>query len=89
MFDKVGAVACYDSMRERGRRRFHRSEHVNQRQFMPVLPLEDGTTVTPLNRSQYTDLLKTAEATAVRLARAIVRRQHRGHARRSLPPVRL
>ena len=72
LFDKVGAVACYDSMRERGRRRFHRSEHVNQRQFMPVLPLEDGTTVTPLNRGQYTDLLKTAEATAVRLARAIV-----------------
>ena len=71
LFGKVGAVACYDSMRERGRRRFQRTEHINQRQFMPLTPLEDGTTVTPLNRGQYTDLLKTAEATAVRIARAI------------------
>ena len=72
VFNKVGAVACYDSARETGRRRFHRSEHVSQRQFSPLAPLEDGTMVTPLNRSQYADLLKTAEATAIRLARAIV-----------------
>ena len=71
VFNKVGAVACYDSAQERGRRRFHRSEHVSARQFAPVTPLEDGTSVTPLNRAQYTDLLKTAEATAIRLARAI------------------
>ena len=71
VFNKVGAVACYDSAQERGRRRFHRSEHVSARQFAPVTPLEDGTSVTPLNRAQYADLLKTAEATAVRLARAI------------------
>ena len=72
VFNKVGAVACYDSAQERGRRRFHRSEHVSSRQFAPLAPLEDGTSVTPLNRSQYADLLKTAEATAVRLARSIV-----------------
>lgn len=71
VFNKVGAVACYDSAQERGRRRFHRSEHVSARQFAPVTPLEDGTSVTPLNRAQYADLLKTAEATAIRLARAI------------------
>ena len=40
---------------------------------MPMLPLEDGTSVTPLNRAQYTDLIATAEATAVRLARAMVK----------------
>ena len=72
VFNKVGAVACYDSARETGRRRFHRSEHVSQRQFSPLAPLEDGTMVTPLNRDQYAGLLKTAEATAIRLARAIV-----------------
>ena len=72
VFNKVGAVACYDSAQEKGRRRFHRSEHVSARQFAPVTPLEDGTSVTPLNRAQYADLLKTAEATAVRLARSLV-----------------
>jgi CRISPR/Cas system-associated exonuclease Cas4 (RecB family) len=36
-----------------------------------VLPLEDGTMVTPLNRDQFAALVKTAEATAIRLARAI------------------
>jgi superfamily I DNA/RNA helicase len=71
LFDKVGAVACYDSSRERGRRRFQRLEHVNVRQFGPLLPLEDGVSVTPLNREQYVGLMKTAETTAIRLARAI------------------
>jgi RecB family exonuclease len=71
LFGKVGAVACYDSMRERGRRRFHRTEHVNVRQFGPILPLEDGSSVTPVNRDQFNDLIRVAETTAVRLARAI------------------
>jgi ATP-dependent helicase/nuclease subunit B len=71
LFGRVGAVACYDSPRERGRRRMQRMEHVNIRQFAPILPLEDGTMVTPLNREQYAGLVKTAEGTAIRLARAI------------------
>jgi ATP-dependent helicase/nuclease subunit B len=71
LFGKVGAAACYDSARERGRRRLHRLEHVNTRQFGPVLPLEEGSTVTPLNREQFAGLVKTAEATAIRLVRAI------------------
>jgi ATP-dependent helicase/DNAse subunit B len=71
LFDKVGAVGCYDSMRERGRRRFHRTEHVNLRQFSPLMPLDDPSTVKPLSREQFADLTQTAEATAVRSARAI------------------
>lgn len=72
VFGKVGAVACYDSPREPGRPRFHRSEHVSQRQFAPLTPLDNAPAVVPLNRGQYADLLKTAEATAIRLARSIV-----------------
>lgn len=71
LFGKVGAVACYDSMRERGRRRFLRTEHVNLRQFSPVLPLDDGSAVKPLNRDQFEDLIKTAETSAVQAARSI------------------
>jgi RecB family exonuclease len=71
LFGKVGAVGCYDSMREKGRRRFHRTEHVNLRQFGPVLPLDDGNTVKPLNRDQYAELTTTAEMTAIQTARSI------------------
>ena len=71
LFGKLSAVACYDSVRERGRRRFHRMEHVSPRQFGPILPIEDGRSVTPLNRDQYQDLIRTAEGTAIRLARGI------------------
>jgi ATP-dependent helicase/DNAse subunit B len=71
VFDKVGAVACYDSMRESGRRRFHRTEHVNIRQFQPLMPLDDAPNVKPLNRDQFAELTRTAEATAVKTARAI------------------
>ncbi|HZT44514.1 MAG TPA: PD-(D/E)XK nuclease family protein [Chthonomonadaceae bacterium] len=71
LFGKVGAVACYDSMRERGRRRFLRTEHVNLRQFSPLLPLDDGSAVKPLNRDQYEELVKTAETAAVQAARSI------------------
>lgn len=66
-----GAAACHDSARETGRRRFFRTEHVGLKQFGPVLPLEEGRSVTPQNREQFTKLSKTAEATAIRLARAI------------------
>jgi ATP-dependent helicase/DNAse subunit B len=71
LFGMAGAAACYDAMREPGRRRLFRTEHVNLRQFAPITPLENGTTVKPLNREQYADLIKTAETTTVRTARAI------------------
>ncbi|HZO90404.1 MAG TPA: PD-(D/E)XK nuclease family protein [Chthonomonadaceae bacterium] len=71
LFGLAGAAACYDSMREPGRRRFFRTEHVNLRQFAPITPLEDGTTVKPLNRDQFAELTKTAETTAIQVARSI------------------
>jgi ATP-dependent helicase/nuclease subunit B len=71
LFGKASAVACYDSMQERGRRRFHRVEHVKLQQFAPVIPLENGETVKPLNREQYATLTKTAETAAVQAARGI------------------
>ena len=71
LFGMAGAVACYDAMREPGRRRLFRTEHVNIRQFAPITPLEDGTTVKPLNREQYAELIKTAETATVQAARSI------------------
>lgn len=71
LFGKSGAVGCYDAMHETGRRRIFRTEHVNLRQFAPVIPLEDGTMVKPLNREEYARLVQTAETTAVEMARRI------------------
>jgi hypothetical protein len=58
-------------MRETGRRRFHRAEHVNIRQFQPLIPLDDPSNVKPLSREQYEELTTTAEAAAVRTVRAM------------------
>ncbi len=71
LFGVVGAVGCYDSMAETGRRRFQRAEHINLRQFAPIIPLDDGATVKPLNRDQYAELTRTAEAAVIRTANAI------------------
>ena len=71
LFGLDAAAACYDSLLEQGRRRFHRTEHVNMRQYAPALPFDDPTNVKPLSREQFKELIATAEATAVRLARSI------------------
>jgi ATP-dependent helicase/nuclease subunit B len=71
LFGFAGAGACYDSMQETGRRRFHRTEHVNIRRFAPILPFDDPANVKPLSREQFEELVKTAQAATLRLARAI------------------
>jgi RecB family exonuclease len=71
LFGLDAAAACYDSMLEQGRRRFHRTEHVNMRRYAPALPFDDPTNVKPLSREQFSELIATAEARAVRLARSI------------------
>jgi hypothetical protein len=58
-------------MLERGRRRFHRTEHVNLRKFAPVAPFDDPTNVKPLSREQFQDLVKTAESKALKIASEI------------------
>lgn len=67
LFGRTAAVGCYDSARETGRRRFHRTEHVSLRQFAPLQPLDDSATIKPLSRQQYAELIATAEGTAVRI----------------------
>jgi ATP-dependent helicase/nuclease subunit B len=71
LFGFSAASACYDSMQESGRRRFHRTEHVNVRKFGPHLPHDDPSNVKPLSREQYDEMVSAAEATALRLAREI------------------
>ena len=68
LFGLDAAGACYDSMQETGRRRFHRAEHVNVRRFGPVMPFDQPSNVKPLSREQYADLVTTAQASVLRLA---------------------
>ena len=70
LFGIPGAVACYDTPREPGRKRLLRTEFVNTRQFAP-LPSEEGKSVTILNRDQFGTLVKTAETKALQTALAI------------------
>ena len=71
LFGMIGAGFCTDSMKETGRRRFFRTEHLNIRQFQPILPLDDAPNVKPLSREQFTDLTRTAIASAIRIVRDI------------------
>jgi hypothetical protein len=71
LFGKAAGAACYDAMKEQGRRRIFRSEHFNTRSFAPVVPLENGNMVKPLNRDQYADLIRTAESAVLAAASAI------------------
>ncbi len=68
LFGLTGAGAIYDSMRETGRRRFFRTEHLNVKQFQPIPLLDDPPNVKPLSREQYSEITKTAIFSAVRTA---------------------
>lgn len=71
IFNLRAGVVCYDSMRERGRRRFFRTEHVNIRQFGPAVEFEDPGGVKPLSREQFQEILQTAQARVLSIARSI------------------
>jgi len=71
LFGMPAGAVCYDSMQEAGRRRFHRTEHVNVRTFAPALPFDDPGNVKPLSREQYADLVATAEVTVLKAAQSI------------------
>jgi RecB family exonuclease len=71
LFGMAAVGACYDSMQETGRRRFHRTEHVNIKQYAPLLPFDDPTNVKPLSREQFAEMVAAAEASVVRIATAI------------------
>jgi ATP-dependent helicase/DNAse subunit B len=71
LFGYHAAAACYDAAPQAGRPRLFRTEHVNLRAFSPVLPHDNGKTVTPLNRQQYAEIVETAAAAARNAARGI------------------
>ena len=70
-FGYHAAAACYDAAPQTGRPRLFRTEHVNLRAFSPVLPHDNGRTVTPLNRQQYAEVVETAATAACNAARGI------------------
>jgi len=71
LFATKGAVGCYDSMTERGRPRLFRAQLVTGNSFAPVVGLETGETVKPLNSTQYAEIITQAEFAAIRAARGI------------------
>lgn len=71
LFGYQAAAACYDAAPQSGRPRIFRTEHVNLRAFSPVLPHDNGRSVTPLNRQQYTEIVETAAVAARNAARGI------------------
>jgi ATP-dependent helicase/DNAse subunit B len=66
LWDKTGAVACYDSPRDAGRRRFVRTEHAEMKTFRPVAGVESGSVVKPVNRDEYAETIQEAQAAVQR-----------------------
>jgi ATP-dependent helicase/nuclease subunit B len=67
LWGKVGAAGCYESPRDRGRRRFYRKGEVDVRAFQPVAGVEDGKVAKPLSGEEYAEALSAAQQ-AVRQA---------------------
>jgi ATP-dependent helicase/nuclease subunit B len=70
VFGITAGVGCYDSVRQAGRPRLYRPEIAPNPQFRPT-PGEEANSVKPLNRTQYADLLRIAELTAVNVVQEI------------------
>jgi ATP-dependent helicase/nuclease subunit B len=61
LWGKIGAVGCYDSPRDTGRRRFFRVEEVDLRRFTVVQGVEKGDEVKPVTREQFSELMQTVQ----------------------------
>ena len=68
LFGLKPVAGCYDSMVDQGRPRIFRLELGIPKQFGVLKGLDKSISVTPLNRDQYADLIKTAEDSALRIA---------------------
>ncbi len=68
IFNLKPIVGCYDTTEEKGRPRIFRLELGAPKQFGVMAGVDKSTSVTPLNRDQYADLIKTAEAASLRIA---------------------
>jgi ATP-dependent helicase/nuclease subunit B len=61
IWDFVGAVGCYDSPRDTGRRRFYRKDLVDARAFQPLPGVEDGRLAKPVGSDEYQQALDAAQ----------------------------
>lgn len=75
LWGKTGAAACYESPRDRGRRRFYRKNEVDVRAFQPIAGVEDGKMAKPLSGDEYAEANGAAQQT-VRKAVAQIRAGH-------------
>jgi ATP-dependent helicase/nuclease subunit B len=75
LWGKVGAAGCYESPRDRGRRRFYRKSEVDVRAFQPIAGVEDGKMAKPLSGEEYAEALSAAQQ-AVRDAVERIREGH-------------
>jgi ATP-dependent helicase/nuclease subunit B len=60
VFGFVGVGACYDTPREKGRPRFFRRQHADERRLGPVPDMDDGRHVRPLTEGQFAELVERA-----------------------------
>ncbi|HXG23487.1 MAG TPA: PD-(D/E)XK nuclease family protein, partial [Chthonomonadales bacterium] len=58
----TGAIGCYDSPHDSGRRRFYRQDKVDIQRFKPV-PGEDGKLVKPVGPEKWGEVLQTVQDT--------------------------
>lgn len=66
----TGAIGCYDSPRESGRRRFFRQDKVDIQQFKPA-PGEDGRLVRPVGPEKWKELIQAVQETIRRFVAQI------------------
>jgi len=67
LWGKTAAAGCYESPRDRGRRRFYRKSEVDVRAFQPIAGVEDGKMAKPLSGDDYAEAINAAQQ-AVRTA---------------------
>lgn len=71
VWQMVGAVGCYDSPRDNGRRRFYRRELVDVRAFQPLPGVEDGRLAKPVAGEEYQGAVTAAKRTVIDAAAGI------------------
>lgn len=73
LYGKIPAGFWCDSTKTSGRHRFFRVEYVPTKPWQPLPNMDDPAQVKPLNREQYTKIVKLAEETAVATVEQIER----------------
>jgi ATP-dependent helicase/nuclease subunit B len=71
LWGRIGAVGCYDSPNDRGRRRFFRTEHADIKQFGLIAGVETGGEVKPVSRDEFDETMEAAQQAVRRAAAGI------------------